>query len=118
TPVDASNRPDLSPVIKASETVGKVLKPGAVVVFESTVFPGCTEDVCGPGLAKASGLRQHVDFKLGYSPERINPGDKKNTFETVTKIVSAEDDATLDRVANAYAAIVPAGVFRAANIKS
>jgi len=118
TPVDASNRPDLSPVIKASETVGKVLKPGAVVVFESTVFPGCTEEICGPVLARTSGLRPHVDFKLGYSPERINPGDKKNTFETVTKIVSGEDDATLERVANAYAAIVPAGVFRAANIKS
>jgi len=117
TPVDASNRPDLTPVIKASETVGRVLKPGAVVVYESTVFPGCTEEVCGPVLARVSGLRQGVDFKLGYSPERINPGDKKNTFETVTKIVSGEDAETLERVAAAYGAIVPAGVFRATNIK-
>ncbi|WP_373046586.1 nucleotide sugar dehydrogenase [Vulgatibacter sp.] len=118
TPVDASNRPDLTPVIKASETLGKVLKPGAVVVYESTVFPGCTEEICGPVLARVSGLRQGVDFKLGYSPERINPGDKKNTFETVTKIVSGEDAETLERVAAAYGAIVPAGVFRAANLKA
>lgn len=118
TPVDVGNRPDLTPVIKASETVGKILKRGAVVVYESTVFPGCTEDICGPVLARVSGLQQGVDFKLGYSPERINPGDKKNTFETVTKIVSGEDAETLERVANAYAAIVPAGVFRAANLKA
>ena len=117
TPVDSSNRPDLTPLIKASETVGRVLKPGAVVVYESTVFPGCTEEICGPVLARVSGLRQGVDFKLGYSPERINPGDRKNTFETVTKIVSGEDEATLERVAAAYGAIVPAGVFRAANLK-
>jgi len=117
TPVDGSNRPDLTPVIKASETVGRVLKAGAVVVYESTVFPGCTEEICGPVLARVSGLKQGVDFKLGYSPERINPGDKKNTFETVTKIVSGEDEATLERVASAYGAIVPAGVFRAANLK-
>ncbi len=118
TPVDAGNRPDLTPVIKASETLGKVLKAGAVVVYESTVFPGCTEEICGPVLARVSGLRQGVDFKLGYSPERINPGDKKNTFETVTKIVSGEDAETLERVASAYGAIVPAGVFRAANLKA
>lgn len=117
TPVDAANRPDLTAVIKASETVGSVMKPGAVVVYESTVFPGCTEEICGPALARASGLRQGIDFKLGYSPERINPGDKKNTFETVVKIVSGEDPETLERVAAAYGAIVPAGVFRAANIK-
>ncbi|AKU93104.1 nucleotide sugar dehydrogenase [Vulgatibacter incomptus] len=118
TPVDSGNRPDLTPVIRASETLGKVLKAGAVVVYESTVFPGCTEEICGPVLARTSGLRQGADFKLGYSPERINPGDKKNTFETVTKIVSGEDGETLERVAAAYEAIVPAGVFRAANLKA
>jgi len=117
TPVDRNNRPDFTPLVKASESVGKVLKPGAVVVYESTVYPGVTEEICGPILARVSGLRQGVDFKLGYSPERINPGDKKNTFETTVKIVSGEDDETLERVAKAYEAIVPAGVFRATSIK-
>jgi UDP-N-acetyl-D-galactosamine dehydrogenase len=117
TPVDQDNRPDLTPVIRASETVGRALKRGDVVVYESTVYPGVTEDLCGPILARVSGLRQHIDFKLGYSPERINPGDKEHSLRRVTKVVSGEDEETLERVATAYAAIVPAGVFRAASVK-
>ncbi len=117
TPVDENNVPDLRPVIRASESVGKVLKKGDVVVFESTVYPGVTEDVCGPMLAKVSGLQQGKDFKLGYSPERINPGDTEHTLERITKVVSGEDDATLERVAAAYGAIVDAGVHRAPSIK-
>jgi UDP-N-acetyl-D-galactosamine dehydrogenase len=117
TPVDVDNRPDLTPVVKASETVGKVLKKGDVVVYESTVYPGVTEEICGPILAKVSGLKHGVDFKLGYSPERINPGDRLHTLERIVKVVSGEDAATLDRVANAYGAIIEAGVFRAASVK-
>jgi UDP-N-acetyl-D-galactosamine dehydrogenase len=117
TPVDKNNVPDLSPVERASETVGSVLAKGAVVVYESTVYPGVTEDVCGPILARASGLKQGVDFKLGYSPERINPGDKEHTLEKITKVVSGEDTETLERVASAYSAIVDAGVHRAPSIK-
>ena len=117
TPVDVNNRPDLTPVVKASETVARALKKGDVVVYESTVYPGVTEDVCGPILAKLSGLTQAVDFKLGYSPERINPGDKLHTLERITKVVSGEDAATLDRVAATYGAIIEAGVFKAASIK-
>lgn len=117
TPVDLNNRPDLTPVIKASETVGKVLKKGDVVVYESTVYPGVTEDLCGPILAKLSGLKQGVDFKLGYSPERINPGDKLHTLERITKVVSGEDAGTLERVAATYGAIIEAGVFKATSIK-
>ncbi|HEX3902430.1 MAG TPA: nucleotide sugar dehydrogenase [Polyangia bacterium] len=116
TPVDHNNVPDLTPVVKASETVGKALAKGAVVVYESTVYPGVTEDVCGPILAKISNLARK-DFKLGYSPERINPGDKEHTFERIVKVVSGEDAATLDRVAAAYGAIVEAGVHRATSIK-
>ncbi len=117
TPVDVDNRPDLTPVIKASETVGRALKKGDVVVYESTVYPGVTEEICGPILAKVSGLKQGVDFKLGYSPERINPGDKEHTLERITKVVSGEDEATTDRIADAYGAIIEKGVFRAASIK-
>jgi UDP-N-acetyl-D-galactosamine dehydrogenase len=116
TPVDVDNRPDLTPVVKASETVGRALKKGDVVVYESTVYPGVTEDVCGPLLAKVSGLSR-TDFFLGYSPERINPGDKQHTLERITKVVSGEDGATLERVAQAYGAIIDAGVFRATSIK-
>jgi UDP-N-acetyl-D-galactosamine dehydrogenase len=117
TPVDKDNRPDLTPVIKASETVGRVLKKGDCVVYESTVYPGVTEDICGPILAKLSGLKQGVDFKLGYSPERINPGDTLHTLERIVKVVSGEDAPTLERVAATYGAIIDAGVFRAASIK-
>ncbi|MBL8611221.1 MAG: nucleotide sugar dehydrogenase [Myxococcales bacterium] len=116
TPVDHNNVPDLTPVVKASETVGKVLKKGAVVVYESTVYPGVTEDVCGPILAKVSGLSR-ADFKLGYSPERINPGDREHTLERIVKVVSGEDAPTLDRVAAAYGAIIDAGIHRAPSIK-
>lgn len=117
TPVDKNNVPDLTPVVKASQTVGKALRKGAVVVYESTVYPGVTEDVCGPILAKESGLRQGTDFKLGYSPERINPGDREHTLERITKVVSGEDAATLRRVSAAYGAIVDAGVHEAPSIK-
>jgi len=117
TPVDENNVPDLTPVVKASETVAKVLTKGAVVVYESTVYPGVTEDVCGPILEKLSGLKRGVDFFLGYSPERINPGDKEHTLEKITKVVSGEDAATLERVAAAYGAIVDAGVHKAESIK-
>jgi UDP-N-acetyl-D-glucosamine/UDP-N-acetyl-D-galactosamine dehydrogenase len=116
TPIDSNNRPDLTPVLKASEAVGKVLKKGDVVVYESTVYPGVTEDVCGPLLSKVSGLKRS-DFFLGYSPERINPGDKLHTLERIVKVVSGEDEATLERVAKTYAAIIDAGVFRASSIK-
>ena len=116
TPVDENHLPDLTPVVFASRTVAKVIAKGAVVVFESTVYPGVTEDICGPEIAKVSGLAR-ADFKLGYSPERINPGDKEHTLERITKVVSGEDAETLERVANAYAAIVDAGVHRAPSIK-
>ena len=116
TPVDRNNRPDLSPVVKASETVGRALKKGDVVVYESTVYPGVTEEICGPILEKVSGLKR-ADFRLGYSPERINPGDTLHTLEKITKVVSGEDAATLERVAATYGAIIEAGVFRAASVK-
>lgn len=117
TPVDDTNRPDLGPVCRASETVARALSKGAVVVYESTVYPGVTEEICRPLLEKVSGLAAGVDFTVGYSPERINPGDREHTLERIVKVVSGEDAATLDRVAAAYAAIVPAGVYRAANIR-
>ena len=117
TPVGIDNRPNLTPLIKASETIGKVLKKGSVVVYESTVYPGVTEEICGPVLAKYSELQQGVDFKLGYSPERINPGDKTHTLEKIVKVVAGEDSETLERVAQVYAAIIDAGVYRASSIK-
>jgi UDP-N-acetyl-D-glucosamine/UDP-N-acetyl-D-galactosamine dehydrogenase len=117
TPVDRNNVPDLTPLERASESVGRVMAKGSIVVFESTVYPGATEDVCGPILERASGLRRGVDFKLGYSPERINPGDKEHTLERITKVVSGQDAPTLDRVAKAYGAIIEAGVHRAPSIK-
>ena len=117
TPIDGNRCPDLTPLIKASEIVGKVLKPGCVVVYESTVYPGVTEDICGPVLAKVSDLRQGIDFKLGYSPERINPGDKAHTLEKIVKVVAGEDAETLEQVANVYATIVNAGVYRTSSIQ-
>lgn len=117
TPIDESKRPDLTAMIRASETVGRALRPGGVVVYESTVYPGVTEEVCGPVLERVSGLRCGVDFTLGYSPERINPGDKEHTLSRIVKVVSGQDAATLDRVASAYGAIVQAGVHRAPSIK-
>ena len=104
-------------MLSASETVGAVLRPGSVVVFESTVYPGVTEDICGPALERASGLARGTDFKLGYSPERINPGDREHSFEKIVKVVSGEDDETLERVARVYEAVVDAGVYRAPSIR-
>jgi UDP-N-acetyl-D-glucosamine/UDP-N-acetyl-D-galactosamine dehydrogenase len=117
TPVDKFNVPDLSPVLSASTTIGKVIKRGDYVVFESTVYPGCTEEDCLPIIEKISGLTRMVDFKSGYSPERINPGDKKNTLRTVIKIVSGCDAEALDQVAKVYELVVDAGVHRATSIK-
>ncbi len=117
TPVDDANMPDLRPLLAASRTVGGALKPGAIVVFESTVYPGATEEACIPALEAASGLVHGRDFFVGYSPERINPGDRKHTFTRIRKIVSACDAATLDEVARVYEAVVEAGVHRAASIK-
>ncbi|HRG97369.1 MAG TPA: nucleotide sugar dehydrogenase [Polyangiaceae bacterium] len=116
TPVDKNNVPDLTPVVRSSESVGKVIGKGAVIVYESTVYPGVTEDICGPILAKVSGL-DRADFTLGYSPERINPGDHEHTLERIVKVVSGEDDATLERVAAAYGAIITAGIHKAPSIK-
>jgi UDP-N-acetyl-D-glucosamine/UDP-N-acetyl-D-galactosamine dehydrogenase len=117
TPVDKFNVPDLKPVLSASETIGKILKKGDYVVFESTVYPGCTEEDCLPVIEKLSGLKNKSDFKLGYSPERINPGDKKNTLRTVVKIVSGCDEGSLDEIAKVYELVVDAGVHRASSIK-
>ncbi len=117
TPVDEHNVPDLKPVKKASETVGKVVKKGDYVVYESTVYPGCTEEDCLPIIQKLSGLKNITDFKLGYSPERINPGDKKHTLATIVKVVSGCDAESLDTIAKVYELVVKAGVHRASSIK-
>jgi UDP-N-acetyl-D-galactosamine dehydrogenase len=117
TPIDVHRRPDLRPVEAASRTVGSVLGAGAVVVYESTVYPGVTEEICGPLLARASGLRLGLDFTLGYSPERINPGDPDHRLETIVKVVSGQDAPTLDRVADTYQAILDHPVHRAPTIK-
>jgi len=118
TPVDACRQPDLGPLLSASEAVGRVLQPGSVVVYESTVYPGLTEEICGPVLEKFSGLRRSSDFKLAYSPERINPGDTQHTLERIVKVVAAEDEESLDRVARVYSQVVPAGVHRVSSIKT
>jgi UDP-N-acetyl-D-galactosamine dehydrogenase len=117
TPIDSANRPDLTPLVKASETVGKVLKKGDVVIYESTVYPGCTEEVCVPTLEKHSGLKFNVDFFCGYSPERINPGDKVNTLTKIKKITSGSTPEVADAVDELYASIITAGTHKAANIK-
>jgi UDP-N-acetyl-D-galactosamine dehydrogenase len=117
TPVDQHNVPDLVPVKKASETIGKVIKQGDYVVFESTVYPGCTEEDCLPIIEKVSGLKDGKDFKSGYSPERINPGDKKHTLSSIIKVVSGCDDEALDTIAKVYELVVKAGVHRASSIK-
>jgi UDP-N-acetyl-D-glucosamine/UDP-N-acetyl-D-galactosamine dehydrogenase len=117
TPIDTERRPDLAPLQSACALIGPRLKRGAVVVFESTVYPGLTREICGPLLAEASGLRQGVDFKLGYSPERINPGDKQHRLETIVKIVAGEDAETLDRVAAVYGQIIGVGLYRASSIE-
>jgi len=117
TPIDHAKRPDLTPVLRASETVGKVLKAGDIVVYESTVYPGATEEDCVPVLEEHSGLRCGVDFFVGYSPERINPGDREHTFTKITKVVSGQTPAVLEVVAAVYESVVLAGVHRAASIK-
>jgi UDP-N-acetyl-D-glucosamine/UDP-N-acetyl-D-galactosamine dehydrogenase len=117
TPVDEHNVPDLTPVKRASETIGKVIKKGDYAVFESTVYPGCTEEDCLPIIEKLSGLKNIVDFKLGYSPERINPGDKQHTIRTVVKVVSGCDEESLEEIAKVYELVVDAGVHRASSIK-
>ncbi|MCC6690901.1 MAG: nucleotide sugar dehydrogenase [Bacteroidia bacterium] len=117
TPIDQHNLPDLSPLIGASTSIGKVLKKGDYVVYESTVYPGCTEDDCVPVLEKESGLKFKKDFKVGYSPERINPGDKEHTITKILKIVSGCDTESLDVIADVYKIIVEPGVHRAQSIK-
>ena len=117
TPVNEDHTPDLTPVEGASRILGQNLTRGSIVVFESTVYPGVTEDICVPILEKESGLKCGVDFKIGYSPERINPGDKVHRLETITKIVSGMDEETLNEVAHIYELVVEAGVYRAESIK-
>ena len=117
TPIDHAKRPSLTALVRASETVGRALGPGDIVVYESTVYPGATEEDCVPILEKTSGLRCGKDFTVGYSPERINPGDKAHRFETITKVVSGQDAETLDEVARVYGSVVTAGVHKAPTIK-
>lgn len=117
TPIDEAKKPDLNPLVRASELVGSHLRKGAIVVYESTVYPGATEEVCVPILEKCSGLKAGDDFKVGYSPERINPGDKNHTFKTITKVVSGQDEESLDLIADLYGSVVDAGIYRARSIK-
>src|SRR4051812_13793040 len=117
TPVDDAHQPDFGPLISASTAVGKHLRAGAVVVFESTVYPGATEEICIPILERNSGLKWKTDFFVGYSPERINPGDKDRTLTKIMKIVSGDSSETLERIAHTYGAIIKAGVYRASSIR-
>src|SRR3954467_6092866 len=117
TPINAARQPDLSPLEPASETVGRYMKPGAIVVYESTVYPGATEEVCVPILEKASGMRWKQDFHVGYRPERINPGDRSHSFTQILKVVSGDDAETLEKVAGLYASVVTAGVYQASSIR-
>ncbi len=120
TPVDGSNRPDLRPLLSATRTVAALLKAGrgSIVVYESTVYPGVTEDICGPELEKLSGCKRGVDFFLGYSPERINPGDREHRIEVITKVVAGEDAATLATLSDVYGAVTNGNIFRAASIRA
>jgi UDP-N-acetyl-D-galactosamine dehydrogenase len=117
TPVDEAHNPDFTPLAGASKSVGKHMKRGAIVVFESTVYPGATEEVCIPIMEKESGLKWKQDFHVGFSPERINPGDKEHTLTTILKVVSGDDDETLERIAQLYESVITAGVYRASSIK-
>jgi UDP-N-acetyl-D-galactosamine dehydrogenase len=117
TPVQENNLPNLTHLQASSEIVGRNMKRGSIVVYESTVFPGVTEEYCGPILEKTSGMHCGIDFKLGYSPERINPGDKVHTFEKILKIVSAQDEETLERICDVYSSVIEEGVYRASSIK-
>jgi UDP-N-acetyl-D-galactosamine dehydrogenase len=117
TPIEQANRPDLSALLAACRLIGPALSKGSVVVFESTVYPGVTEEICGPELEKASGLRCGSDFKLGYSPERINPGDREHSIEKIVKVVAAQDAETLDQLSALYGSVAEAGIHRASSIK-
>jgi UDP-N-acetyl-D-galactosamine dehydrogenase len=117
TPINAARQPDLAPLQAASETVGRCMKRGAIVVYESTVYPGATEEVCVPILERHSGMRWRQDFHVGYSPERINPGDREHAFTRILKVVSGDDDETLEKVAGLYASVVKAGVHRVSSIR-
>lgn len=117
TPVDNANQPDFSPLVSSSTTVGRHMKRGAIVIYESTVYPGATEDICIPVLEKESGLKWKKDFHVGYSPERVNPGDKERTITKITKVVSGDDPETLEKVAKLYERVIVAGVHRATSIK-
>lgn len=117
TPIDAFNHPDLKPLLSATTTIGQVLKKGDYVVYESTVYPGCTEEDCVPILEKLSGLKAGIDFKVGYSPERINPGDKEHTLSKIVKVVSGCDAESLDTISNVYQLVVDAGIHKASSIK-
>ena len=117
TPVDSAHQPDLGPLVGASESIGRHMKRGAIVVYESTVYPGATEEACVPILEKFSGMRWQRDFHVGYSPERINPGDKEHTLTKILKVVSGDDPETLEKVAELYQSIITAGVFRASSIR-
>ena len=117
TPINAARQPDFGPLASASETVGRYMKRGATVIYESTVYPGATEEVCVPILERHSGMRWRQDFHVGYSPERINPGDREHSFSKITKVVSGDDEETLEKVAGLYASVVTAGVYRASSIR-
>jgi UDP-N-acetyl-D-galactosamine dehydrogenase len=118
TPIDNARRPDLGALLTASDTVGKALRKGAIVVYESTVYPGATEEECIPVLEKASGLKAGLDFAVGYSPERINPGDAQHRFETIKKVVASQDATSLDVIAAVYGSVVTAGIHKAPSIKA
>ena len=117
TPVDEAHRPDFRPLVSSSETVGRHLKRGAVVIFESTVYPGATEEICVPVIEKHSGLKWKQDFNVGYSPERINPGDKARTLTKIIKVVSGDTPETLAKVAQLYGEVIAAGVYPASSIR-
>lgn len=117
TPIDDARRPDFKPLTGASRTVGQHMKKGAIVIYESTVYPGATEEVCIPVLEENSGLKWKQDFHVGYSPERINPGDKEHTLSRITKVVSGDDEDTLNKVADLYESIITAGIYRASSIE-
>jgi UDP-N-acetyl-D-galactosamine dehydrogenase len=117
TPINSARQPDLGPLESASEVVGRYMKPGAIVIYESTVYPGATEEVCVPLLEKHSGMRWRQDFHVGYSPERINPGDREHKFTRILKVVAGDDDETLDKVAALYSSVVEPGVYKAPSIR-
>ena len=117
TPVDRRNQPDFEPLLKASKTVGQVMSSGATVIYESTVYPGATEEICVPVLERESGLKWLQEFHIGYSPERINPGDSLHTLQRITKVVAGDDKETLDKISSLYASIVPAGVHEVSSIR-